>query len=330
MFLNRLVNNKNIRLKHSQSTLSAKPAPSFLFKSTLKHLFLQLLKKPSSLQKISFLIGTGSLLAVLAVIQSPGVVAASRLLDHAVPVFIVGLAAGYIVGGLGLAWGAILVPSLLLMDVNPTVAAQSSLLLQILVVPLGGLSHYRLGNVDKRIFTPLLITGILGAFLGAFTSARLPESWLKLLIGLTTLGMGLLVLSKSLLVNGGNGQEEYREVSMIHTGLIGVAAGFAAGAFGTGWGPIGVSALILAGAIPRQAIGSSLLARSFIAVAGSAAYFAVGIFQPNVLLPLLLGGGIAVVLGALSNKKLDSGFTKTVTGVAVLVLGLLTILKVIL
>ena len=120
------------------------------------------------------------------------------------------------------------------------------------------------------------------------------------------------------------------KVRAFHTGLIGAAAGFASGAFGTGWGPISVSALILVGAVPRSAVGSSLLARALIAVSGSAVYFAVGHFQLNVLLPLLLGGGVAVVLGSLSNRKLDNGSIRTFIGITVLVLGLSTILKTIL
>ncbi len=261
--------------------------------------------------------------------QGLGIITIGEL-NRMVTILAMGLVAGYFVGGLGVGWGAVLVPSLMLIGIYPTVAIQSSLLLQILIVPFGGLSHLRLGNIDKGIFFPLSITGILGASVGALTAVNLPEFWLKPLIGVATLGMGLLVLSKSPLLNGSNGQVEHKKVRVIYVGLIGVVAGFAAGAFGTGWGPISVSALILAGTVPKLAIGSSLLARALIALSGSTAYLALGRFQPDVLIPLLLGGGVAVILGALSSKKLNNGSIKSVIGVTVLILGFLTILKVIL
>lgn len=232
-------------------------------------------------------------------------------------------------GGLGLGWGAVLVPSLLLMNISPTIAVQSSLLLQILIVPLAGLSHFKFGNIDKRIIIPLTITGIIGASLGALTSASLPEFWLTLITGISTSSMGLLVLSKSPLIKGSK-CEEYGRVKIFHTILIGTAAGFAAGAFGTGWGPISVSMLILSGMLPCLAVGSSLLARGFIAVSGSAVYLALGSFHPNIFFPLLLGGGIAATLGAQSNKKLGNGSIRTIIGVIVMFLGFLTTLKVIL
>ena len=54
-------------------------------------------------------------------------------------------------------------------------------------------------------------------------------------------------------------------------------AGFASGISGAGWGPIGVKLLILTRIDPRQAIGSSLFARIFMAAAAVVGY----VFAPT-------------------------------------------------
>ena len=56
-----------------------------------------------------------------------------------------------------------------------------------------------------------------------------------------------------------------KDVPNARVGGIGLMAGFASGISGAGWGPIGVKLLILTRINPKQAIGSSLFARIFMA-----------------------------------------------------------------
>ena len=59
-------------------------------------------------------------------------------------------------------------------------------------------------------------------------------------------------------------------------------AGFSSGISGAGWGPIGVKLLILTRIDPRQAIGSSLFARIFMAAAAVVGYLISAIGVPGV------------------------------------------------
>jgi uncharacterized membrane protein YfcA len=93
-------------------------------------------------------------------------------------------------------------------------------------------------------------------------------------------------------------------------GGIGVTAGFASGISGAGWGPIGVKLLILSRIEPRQAIGSSLVGRVFMASAAVAGYLlsatAFHDVRPDLwlLLPLFAGSVAAMVPGAYTVSKL--------------------------
>ena len=63
-------------------------------------------------------------------------------------------------------YGGVLVPGLLLLGVDPRFAAAASLFLQVLVIPIGAGAHYRLGNVTRTIALPLILGGVVGAFIG--------------------------------------------------------------------------------------------------------------------------------------------------------------------
>ena len=72
-------------------------------------------------------------------------------------------------------------------------------------------------------------------------------------------------------------------------GGIGLTAGFASGISGAGWGPIGVKLLILTRIDPKQAIGSSLFARIFMAAAAVVGYIIAATAFQNVARGLVAG-----------------------------------------
>ena len=84
----------------------------------------------------------------------------------------------------------------------------------------------------------------------------------------------------------------------------------ASGISGAGWGPIGVTMLILSRIDPRQAIGSSLFARIFMAAAAVVGYIiAATAFQnvvPNwwIVVPLFVGSIAPMVPGAMILSRL--------------------------
>lgn len=244
----------------------------------------------------------------------------------------IGAVGGYLGGIVGAGVGATVVPGLILMGVDPVTAIGSSLLLHVLIAPIGGISHYKFGHFRRRVFVPLAIAGIIGAFVGGNVSLRLPSDGLKLLIGFSTIAAGLLITVRFPKNNNRHLTpkkigKKLKRVKVPTVGLIALIAGLSHGAVGTGWGPLGVSLLILAGVYPHTAVGSSLLARSFVALAGASAYYFVGDSWAETVIPLLAGGAIAMILGALTAKRLKSKTLKKIVGVAVIVLGASVVLK---
>lgn len=105
-----------------------------------------------------------------------------------------GAVSGFINGLLGTGGGTILVVVSEIFGVKPKTAHATALSV---ILPLSLLSVYLyFKNGDLDIYAAA-VTGIAGA-LGGFTGARLlkktPDKWLKILFGITTAGLGVIML----------------------------------------------------------------------------------------------------------------------------------------
>ena len=237
---------------------------------------------------------------------------------------LVAAAAGISVTSVGV-FGGILVPGLLLLGIEPRVAAPLSLLLQVIVIPIGATSHALVGHVQRSIAVPLVVGGVIGSVAGALLASSVPGPVVSLAVSLVIIGIGLVVLA-NLRWGQVAGYVDHEEIQPARIGSIGVVAGFASGISGAGWGPIGVKLLILSRIDPRHAIGSSLVGRITMAVAAIATYalsaaarggFA---FDPRLLVVLLAASTATMVPGTLLIARLGRG--RATAGVAILSIAL--------
>jgi uncharacterized protein len=221
---------------------------------------------------------------------------------------LVAVAAGLSSTAIGV-YGGVLVPGLLLLSVDARFAAAMSLFLQVLVIPLAAGSHYRLGNFSRNVAVPLVIGGVIGAFIGPFFAALLPKDVIARFVSAMIVLVGLVVLA-TLRLSGLGKVRSDDDIPSKRVAGIGLTAGFSSGISGAGWGPIGVKLLILARIDPRQAIGSSLFARIFMAAAAVVGYItaqtAFQNIEPNwwIVVPLFVGSVAPMIPGAMLVSRL--------------------------
>jgi uncharacterized membrane protein YfcA len=210
-------------------------------------------------------------------------------------------------------YGGVLVPGLLLLGVHPLFAAPLSLFLQILIVPFGASAHVRLGNVSRPLVIPLITGGIIGAVLGPIVASFFSADVIRLAVEILIIVSAILLLVslplKQMQVSRAEG-----DVPSARVGVIGTASGMASGISGAGWGPMGVTLMILSRIEPRIAVGSSVFGRIFMAAAAvlsAAVVLAVtpGLYdevQPAwVLVPSILAASLAAMLpGAILASRL--------------------------
>jgi uncharacterized protein len=256
----------------------------------------------------TLILGIAIPLVCLIVVAATLVVAPATERAPIVLSTLVAMAAGLSSTAIGV-YGGVLVPGLLLIGIDARFAAALSLFLQVLVIPLAAGSHYRMGNFSRRVVVPLVIGGVIGAFVGPFFAALLPKDVIARVVAAMIVFVGAIVLA-TLRFSGLGEVRAENDVPAKRVSGIGLVAGFASGISGAGWGPIGVKLLILSRIDPRQAIGSSLFARIFMAAAAVVGYITASTaFQnvtPNwwIVLPLFVGSIAPMIPGALLVSRL--------------------------
>ena len=215
----------------------------------------------------------------------------------------IAVAAGLSATSIGV-FGAVLVPGLLLLGIVPREAAPLSLLIQVVVIPLGATSHAAVGHVRREITLPLIVGGVIGSVGGALVASSVPAAVAARAVAIVIVVVGVIVLA-TLRTGYAAGTVNRAEIKPRRVGSIGVLAGFASGISGAGWGPIGVKLLILSRVDPQHAIGSSLVGRVFMAIAAIITYFLSAAFQGGIsldlrlLVILLVASAAAMVPGTL-------------------------------
>lgn len=111
---------------------------------------------------------------------------------------IVGFFAQLIDGALGMAYGLTSTSLLLAFGVAPAVASASIHMSEIATTAVSGISHYKFGNVDKKMVITLMIPGAISAFIGAAFLSSLPGHLIKPYISIFLMIMGIYVLSRFL------------------------------------------------------------------------------------------------------------------------------------
>nr|WP_298111187.1 sulfite exporter TauE/SafE family protein [uncultured Pseudomonas sp.] len=222
----------------------------------------------------------------------------------------VGFFAQVIDGALGMAYGITATTFLLSAGASPAAASASVHIAEVFTTGLSGISHAKLGNVDRSLFLRLLLPGILGAILGAVLITSFDGKAMKPFISAYLLLMGLYILHKAYR----HVQQQRREPK--HVAKLALFGGFVDAAGGGGWGPVVTSSLLGSGSDPRTTIGSVNFAEFFLTIAGAASFiFLAG--EPSTWLMvagLVFGGLFAAPFAALLCKKLSARTLLTVVG----------------
>lgn len=244
-------------------------------------------------------------------------------------VFIIfGFIAQMIDGSLGMAYGVSANSFLLTVGLSPSIASASVHAAEIVTTLVSGISHWKFGNVDRRMVLRLLFPGIIGGGLGAYILTSLDGDVIKPFIAIYLLLMGVRILYKAFKPTPEH-EREPKTGLLVALGLIG---GTCDAIGGGGWGPVVTSTLISTGHSPRKTIGSVNLSEFFVTLTESIVFIvALGSDLTNnwkIIVGLLIGGVIAAPLGAYLTKKLPTKAIMIFVGVLIIVLQIRTLYKI--
>jgi uncharacterized membrane protein YfcA len=229
----------------------------------------------------------------------------------------VGAAAQLVDGALGMAYGVTSAGMLMSLGMPPAMASASVHYTETFTCGASGLSHLWAGNVRRKLFLALMVTGIVGALLGALLLVHLPSHWIRIVLTPYLLLIGLFLLFRTARRDG-----PHRTEPPPGTAPLGFVAGFLDAIGGGGWSAITVTALVARGMEPRRVIGSVHLAKCVVSLVASISFlFTLGAGKLSVIAGLIAGGVVAAPFGALLVRRLPPRVTALLAGLTVLALG---------
>ncbi|AKH37221.1 MULTISPECIES: sulfite exporter TauE/SafE family protein [Nitrosomonas] len=234
----------------------------------------------------------------------------------------VGFLAQVIDGALGMAYGITATTFLLASGANPAAASASVHIAEIFTTGVSGIAHAKFGNVNKHLFTRLLLPGILGGILGAVLVTHIDGTLFKPFVSAYLLLLGIYILSKAFR------QLNIRKEAPKHVGKLALFGSFMDAAGGGGWGPIVTTTLVGTGNDPRTTIGSVNFAEFFLTLT-SAAVFAL-LMETNtwpIIIGLIFGGLFAAPFAAILCKKFHARTLLILVGILITIISLFNLYK---
>jgi uncharacterized membrane protein YfcA len=260
-----------------------------------------------------------------------------------------GFACEFIDASMGMMYGTILSPVLIIAGFEPVLVVPSILLSQALGGFTASMLHHRFRNVDLALKTmnPKIIAkklyklgcvesfkrgttrdfkvslcvsgfGIVATIIAALIAISIPKVVLKTYIGILVVAMG------TILVSGLTFKFSWKKMV-----AVGALSAFNKGISGGGFGPVVTSGQIIAGRDGKNSIGATTCAEAPICIVGFLTFLIIkGIANWNLIIFLSIGALLGAPLGALLTSKFKSEERlKIILGILTLVLGTWILLR---
>ena len=254
----------------------------------------------------------------------------------------------FIDSSLGMGYGTILSPVLIIMGFDPLIAVPAVLISQAFGGFTAAIFHHQFENADftggsKDLKIVFVVTsfGMVATILAACIALNIPKIYLKTYIGVLVLIMGVILLA--------NRKFSFSWKKMIG---IGILSAFNKSLSGGGFGPVVTSGQIISGQEHKGAIAATTLAEAPICTVGFLTYligrviqemdtsilqmpvsdfftsmFSAKLFQWELVLALLLGSVFVAPFGAFTTKIIKTKKLSLVLGILVTLLGVWTLWK---
>jgi uncharacterized membrane protein YfcA len=233
----------------------------------------------------------------------------------------IGFAAQLVDGALGMAYGVVTASLLLAFGLPPTLVSASVHAAEVAITGVSGISHSWFGNIDRRLLRALAVPGVIGGAIGALLLSHIHWDWLRPLVAVYLLGLGVLLVWRASRKTAGQSRLD----GMVPLGLV---AGFLDAITGGGWGSLTTSTLVAQHHEPRYAIGTAHAAKFFVSLTISLVFLAtLGFSHAQVVFGLMTGGVIAAPLGAWLVKRVRPQRMLLAVGLMVIGLATRTLLK---
>lgn len=227
-------------------------------------------------------------------------------------------------GAVGMGYGVTSTSLLMSMGVSPAAISGSVHTAEVFSSAASGYSHYKFGNVNKKLFKVLVVPGVLGAIVGAAALVWLGDKfsgYIKPFLAIYCLLLGIRILYQA--------YKKSKKIKKVkRAGWLAGAGGFLDSFGGGGWGPLVTSTLIAKGRSPQYVIGSVSLSEFFVTLFSAISFFVlIGITHWQVIAGLMIGGAIAAPIAAKLAGRLPVRTMMICVGIMVIIWSLRVLVK---
>lgn len=224
-------------------------------------------------------------------------------MNHVVVVALAGFAASFVDGALGMGFGPTSSSILLSSGLNPAGVAATVNLAKVATGITAAISHWRFGNINRRLVARLALPGAVGAVIGTTILANVDGDQLRPVLAalLFLIGLRILVrfrrpIQQRIVDSTTSGDGHVAGVE-----LAGTIGGVTNGMIGA-WGPVVTPFLLQRGVAPRIVVGSVNTAEVAVAVVAAGSLLSTSSHgtDPTTVVAMLIGGVIASPIAAWS------------------------------
>jgi uncharacterized protein len=237
-------------------------------------------------------------------------------------VALAGFAASFVDGALGMGFGPTSSSILLSSGLSPAAVSATVNIAKVATGVVSGASHWRFGNIDRRLVARLAIPGAVGALVGVTILTNVDGDNLRPFLAALLLLIGIRILIRFRRPVEERPVDELAENDprMRGVGAAGAVGGVTNGMIGA-WGPVVTPFLLHRGFVPRIVVGSVNTAEVAVAVvaAGSLLRTSPQGLEAATIAAMLIGGILAAPVAAISVRHVPARL------LGVLVAGLLLI-----
>lgn len=219
-------------------------------------------------------------------------------MNDLVAVGLAGFAAAFVDGALGMGFGPTSSSILLSAGISPSGVSATVNIAKVATGIAGGASHWKFGNVDRRIVARLAIPGVVGALVGTYILTNVDGDSLRPVLAALLIVIGLRILFRFRRPITSNTTHHSTEDQLRGVEVAGAAGGVTNGLIGA-WGPVVTPFLLHRGVMPRIVVGSVNTAEVAVAfVAAGSLISAGGDVALGTVAAMLIGGVLAAPVAA--------------------------------
>ena len=242
--------------------------------------------------------------------------------------FLAGMGAGLGTGFAGMSAAAVITPMLVtFLKLDPYQAVGIALASDVLASAVSAFTYYRNKNIDIKNGVLMMLFVLLFTLVGSYVSSKVESNTMGNFSVFMTMLLGIKFIVKPVMTTKEKMGEVPQSKRIIQSIISGIIIGFICGFVGAGGGMMML--LILTSVLGyelKTAVGTSVFIITFTALTGSISHFALS-GMPNlyVLALCIIFTLIFARIAAVIANKVDAKLLNRLTGVVLLILGIVVI-----